>query len=204
MAFARRLTAAIAMGTLMIAAAHAAPEIGKPAPDFSVVDSNGKTAKLSDYRGKTVVLEWTNDECPYVVKHYSTGNMQALQKDATAKGVVWLSIISSAPGEQGYVTGEKANKLTKSRGAAPTSVLLDPDGKTGKLYDAKTTPHMYVVDAQGMLVYMGGIDDKATTAAADVKAAKNYVRAALDAIAAGKPVPTAITRPYGCSVKYKA
>jgi peroxiredoxin len=197
-------SAATAMaGLLMTASAHAAPEPGKTAPEFSAVDSNGKTVKLSDYRGKTVVLEWTNDGCPYVQKHYSSNNMQMLQKEETAKGIVWLTIVSSAPGEQGYVTGDEANKLTRSRGAAPTAVLLDPEGKIGHLYDARTTPHMFIVNPEGTLVYMGGIDNKPTTNLADIKTAKNYVRAALDSVEAGKPVENAVTRPYGCSVKYK-
>ena len=190
-------------GLIMTAAAYAAPEIGKPAPDFSATDSNGKTVKLSDFRGKTVVLEWTNDGCPYVGKHYSSGNMQTLQKDAAAKGVIWLTIISSAPGSQGYVTGEEANALTSARGAAPAAVLLDPEGDVGHLYDARTTPHMFIVNKDGTLVYMGGIDNKATTDVADIKTAKNYVRAALDELAAGEPVENAVTRPYGCSIKYK-
>jgi peroxiredoxin len=197
-------SAATAMaGLIMTATAHAAPETGKAAPDFTAVDSNGKTVKLSDYKGKTVVLEWTNDGCPYVQKHYSSNNMQTLQKEETAKGIVWLTIISSAPGEQGYVSGADANKLTQSRSAAPTAVLLDPEGKVGRLYNARTTPHMFIVNADGVLVYMGGIDDKATANPADIKTAKNYVRAALDSVEAGKPVENAVTRPYGCSVKYK-
>ena len=158
--------------------------------------------KLSDFHGKTVVLEWTNDGCPYVKKHYGSGNMQSLQKDAAAKGIVWLTVISSAPGKQGYVDGAGANGLTASRGAAPAAVLLDPEGAVGHLYDARTTPHMFIVDKDGTLVYMGGIDDKPATEAADIPGAKNYVRAALDEIAAGKPVAEAVTRPYGCSVKY--
>ncbi len=199
-----KLAAFVLAGILMTASAYAAPQIGQPAPDFTAVDSNGKTVKLADFRGKTVVLEWTNDGCPYVKKHYSTGNMQSLQKEETAKGVVWLTVISSSPGAQGYVTGDEANALTKSRGAAPTAVLLDPEGAIGHLYDARTTPHMFVVNGDGALVYMGGIDDRATTELADVKTAKNYVRAALDSLAAGAPVENAVTRPYGCSVKYKA
>ncbi len=191
-------------GLLMTASAYAAPQLGKPAPDFAAVDSNGKTVKLADFRGKTVVLEWTNDGCPYVKKHYSSNNMQELQKDATAKGVIWLTVISSAPGSQGYLTGDEANALTKSRAAAPTAVLLDPEGAVGHLYDARTTPHMFIVNGEGALVYMGGIDDKATTDAANVKTAKNYIRAALDNLAAGAPIENAVTRPYGCSVKYKA
>ncbi|MGO9546450.1 MAG: thioredoxin family protein [Rhodomicrobium sp.] len=189
-------------GLLMTATAHAAPQVGKPAPDFSAADANGRTVKLSDYRGKIVVLEWTNDGCPYVKKHYKSGNMQSLQKDAAAKGIVWLTVISSARGEQGYVDGTGANQLTISRGAAPAEVLLDPQGKVGHLYDARTTPHMFIVDKDGTLVYMGGIDDKATTNVADIPGARNYVRAALDEVMAGKPVAEAITRPYGCSVKY--
>jgi peroxiredoxin len=187
----------------MTAAAFAAPEVGKPAPDFSATDSKGRTVKLSDYRGKTVVLEWTNDGCPYVQKHYSTNNIQSLQKDAAAKGIVWLSVISSAPGEQGAVSGAEADKLSETRGAAPAAVLLDAEGKVGRLYDARTTPHMFIVNGDGTLVYMGGIDDKPTAIPSDVKAAKNYVRAALDDLAAGRPVATPVTRPYGCSVKYK-
>jgi peroxiredoxin len=199
-----KLAAPFMAGLLMTATAHAAPQPGKPAPDFSAVDSNGKTVKLSDYRGKIVVLEWTNDGCPYVKKHYKSGNMQSLQKDAAAKGIVWLSIISSAPGEQGYVDGTGANQLTISRGAAPAEVLLDPEGKAGHLYDARTTPHMFIVNAEGTLVYMGGIDDKATANLDDIKTAKNYVRAALDEVIAGRPVTEAVTRPYGCSVKYRS
>jgi peroxiredoxin len=188
---------------LMTAAVYAAPEVGKPAPDFLAVDSNGKSVKLSDYRGKIVVLEWTNDGCPYVKKHYSSNNMQSLQKDAAQKGVVWLTIISSAPGSQGYLTGDEANKLTETRGAAPSAVILDPEGTLGHLYDARTTPHMFIVNGEGALVYMGGIDDMATTEVEDIKTAKNYVRAALDDLAAGAPIENTVTRPYGCSVKYK-
>lgn len=198
-------SAAIALALIApAAAAGAKPQIGQPAPDFTGTDSNGKSWSLSSLRGKTVVLEWTNDGCPYVQKHYNSGNMQSLQKSATDEGVVWLSVISSAEGEQGYVTGEEANKLTESRKAAPTAVILDPSGAIGHAYDAQTTPHMYIIDAGGKLVFMGGIDDKPTTDPASVKTAKNYVRAALDELKAGKPVTQAVTRPYGCSVKYKS
>jgi peroxiredoxin len=183
-------------------AAEAAPQVGKPAPQFSAVDSNGKTVQLSDYRGKLVVLEWTNDGCPYVQKHYRSSNMQNLQKAETARGVVWLTIISSAPGEQGYANGTEANALTQSRHAAPTAVLLDPKGEVGRLYNARTTPHMFVVNPEGTLVYMGGIDNKPTADAADIPAAKNYVRQALEDVRAGKPIADPVTRPYGCSVKY--
>ncbi len=199
-----KLAAPLIAGVLMTATAHAAPEVGKPAPDFSAVDSNGKTVKLSGLRGKIVVLEWTNDGCPYVKKHYGSGNMQNLQKDASAKGAVWLTIISSAPGKQGYVDGAAANELTKSRGASPAAVLLDPEGAIGHLYDARTTPHMFIVNKDGTLVYMGGIDDKPTSNPDDIQSAKNYVRVALDEVMAGKPVAEAVTRPYGCSVKYGA
>jgi peroxiredoxin len=198
----RGVLAAAMLSTLVAVDVSAAPAIGQPAPAFKAVDSAGKPVTLEQYRGKTVVLEWTNHECPYVRKHYESGNMQSLQKEATGSGVVWLSIVSSAPGEQGYVKGPQADQLTKSRSAAPTSVLLDPAGTVGKLYDARTTPHMYVIDAAGKLVYMGGIDDKATSDKVDIKTAKNLVRAALADVAAGRAVATPVSRPYGCNVKY--
>jgi peroxiredoxin len=179
------------------------PQIGSPAPDFTGTDSNGKVVKLSELRGRTVVLEWSNHECPYVGKHYRSGNMQKLQNDATSQGVVWLTILSSAPGTQGNVTAAEANSLTEKRRAAPTAVVIDPSGTIARLYDARTTPHMFVIDKGGVLRYMGGIDDKPTTDLADITAAKNYVRMALTAVAAGGPVPDAITRPYGCSIKYE-
>lgn len=177
-------------------------EIGKLAPDFQGVDSNGKAVKLSDFKGKLVVLEWSNHDCPYVRKHYSSSNMQALQADATKDGVVWLTIVSSPKGEQGYVEGPKANELTQSRKAAPTAVLLDPKGQIARLYDARVTPHMFIVDKDGMLQYMGGIDDKATSNVADIKDAKNYVRTALAQLTKGEKVSEAVTRAYGCTVKY--
>jgi peroxiredoxin len=177
-------------------------KIGAPAPNFTAVDSNGKNHNLSDFKGKTVVLEWTNHDCPFVKKHYETNNMQKLQKSATTQGVVWLSIISSAPGQQGFVNGAKANELTKSRNAAPTAVILDPDGKLGRLYGARTTPHMFVIAPNGNLAYMGAIDDKPSVNKDDVATAKNFVAEALSAIKAGKPVAIPTTQPYGCSVKY--
>lgn len=195
-------TAALTAGALIASSASAAVETGKIAPAFTAIDSNGKTVKLADYRGKTVVLEWTNDGCPYVRKHYGSGSMQKLQKEATADGVVWLSIISSAQGQQGYADGARANQLTKERGAAPTEVLLDPKGAVGHLYNAKTTPHMFIVDKAGTLVYQGAIDDKATSDPADLATSKNYVRAALAEVKAGKPVSTPATVSYGCTVKY--
>ena len=202
------LTAAIVLiaGGLLVSPrlAHAAADIavGQPAPAFALTDSNGKTVSLADYRGKTVVLEWSNHDCPYVKKHYSGGNMQALQADASAKGVVWLTVISSKRGNQGYVEGLEANKLTEDRKAKPAAVLLDADGKTGHAYNATATPNMFVIKPDGMLAYMGAIDDKPSSNVADLKTAKNYVTAALQAVAAGEPVKPAVTRPYGCSVKY--
>lgn len=198
------LTASVLFLAIGVTGANAAPAIGQPAPDFVATDSNGKTVKLSDYKGKIVVLEWTNNECPYVRKHYGSSNMQTLQKEATAQGVVWLSVISSAKGEQGYVDPAAANQLTASRSASPSAVLLDPAGKIGQEYGAKTTPHMYVVDASGKLVYMGGIDDKPTSNPADIPNAKNYVRAALGEVMAGKSVSEPVTRAYGCTIKYQS
>ena len=180
---------------------HAA-EVGQPAPAFTLTDTQGKSHNLADFKGKTVVLEWINHECPFVVKHYSAGAMQALQKEYTAKGVVWLSICSSAPGKQGHMSPEAWNKATAEKGAAPTAVLLDEDGKVGKLYQAKTTPHMYVINPEGILVYAGAIDSIKSAKADDVPKATNYVKAALNEVLAGKPVSTASTEAYGCSVKY--
>ena len=190
-----------ATGALLALSAQAAVKVGEPAPAFSLPGDDGKTHALADFKGKTVVLEWTNDGCPFVKKHYA-GNMQALQKDYTAKGVVWLSVISSAPGKQGHVDAAGAKALSKSRGAAPTAVLLDEKGTVGRLYDAKTTPHMYVIDAKGTLVYAGGIDSVASADAGDIAGATPYVKNALDEVLAGKPVTVATTKPYGCSVKY--
>ena len=187
---------------IAISAVHAEPRVGERAPDFVGVDSNGKTHKLSDLKGKTVILEWTNHDCPFVRKHYSTGNMQKLQKEATGDGVVWLSVISSAPGLQGHVEGAKANSLTSERDAAPSAVILDPKGDIGRAYNARTTPHMYLIDKNGTLVYKGAIDDKPSANNADVPIARNYVREALAAHMGGKPIDPDTTRPYGCSVKY--
>jgi len=182
--------------------AFAAPEIGSPAPQFTVTDTNGNEVSTADLVGKTVVLEWTNHGCPYVKKHYKSGNMQALQNEASNEEVVWLSIISSAEGKQGSVSAEEANKLTTDRNAAPSHVVLDQEGTIGRAYDARTTPHMYIIDAEGKLAYMGGIDDKPTADPADIKDAQNYVRTALSEIKNGQAVSTPSSRPYGCSVKY--
>jgi peroxiredoxin len=183
-------------------AAHAV-RVGDAAPDFTGTDSNGKTHKLSEYRGKYVVLEWTNNGCPFTQKHYESGNMQSLQKDWTAKGVVWLTVLSSAPGEQGYMTATQENGYLGKVNAAPTAALLDPTGAIGHEYAAKMTPHMFVIDPSGKLIYAGAIDDHATTDPGDIKSSKNYVSAALTEAMAGQQVATASTRPYGCSVKYQ-
>lgn len=181
--------------------AQAAPKIGEAAPDFALPDAQGQTHSLSDYQDKVVVLEWTNHHCPFVVKHYGANNMQQLQKTYTEKGVVWFSVISSAPGKQGHVTPQQAQALTTSRNAAPTAVLLDPEGTVGKAYGAKTTPHMFVIN-KGVLSYMGGIDSNPSSDPTDIPDAEPYLQAAVDAVLAGETVAKAMTRPYGCSVKY--
>ena len=182
--------------------AWAAARIGEPAPGFSLGATAGKPVSLADQRGKIVVLEWTNHECPYVRKHYESGNMQSIQKDAVGQGVVWLTVISSAPGTQGHVSAKEADELTATRKAGPTAVLFDPAGTVGKAYGATNTPHMYVIDKAGTLVYAGAIDDRPTSRKSDVPGAHNYVRAALQSVAAGQPVKTPVTRAYGCTVKY--
>ncbi|APB33200.1 peroxiredoxin [Gloeomargarita lithophora Alchichica-D10] len=192
----------IAVSTLTVNTS-AAVRVGNPAPDFTAKTSTGQTVRLSDHKGKVVVLEWTNHECPFVVKHYGTGNMQKLQQEAKAKGVVWLSVVSSAPGQQGFVTADQANGVVKDKKATPTAVLLDPDGSLGKMYNARTTPHMFVIDKSGKLQYMGAIDDAPSLADQDVSKANNYVRTALGQVMVGQPVTTSTTQPYGCSVKYK-
>lgn len=191
----------LALGLATLPALAITP--GSQAPNFKGTDSNGVTHNLSQYRGKYVVLEWANKGCPYDQKHYLSGNMEALQKQWTDKGVVWLSVLSSAPGEQGNVSPEEENQYLKKMKAVPTAALLDADGTIGRLYQAKTTPHMFVIDPNGKLIYQGAIDDKPTTDQADIKTAHNYLNEALNSSMAGKPVPVATTRPYGCSVKYK-
>jgi len=201
--FARRgLFVAAGAAVLLPGVARAAADVGRPAPDFSGVDSNGTTHTLEGYRGRPVVLEWTNHQCPYVMKHYSSGNMQAQQREARAKGVVWLSIVSSAPGEQGHVEGARANELTASRKADPSAVLLDPMGRIGRAYGATVTPHMYLIDARGTLVYKGGIDSLRSADAADIPRATQYVRQAIDHLLTNRPIPEPSTRAYGCTVKY--
>ena len=187
---------------LYACSAGAAVRVGEQAPGFRGVDTQGDTHRLADYRGKTVVLEWTNHDCPFVRKHYSAGNMQDQQREAAAQGVVWLSVISSARGKQGYVSAAKADELTRSRNASPHAVILDPAGKIGRAYGAKTTPHMYVIDGSGRLVYMGGIDSITSANPGDIPRATQHVRVALQELAAGKSISTPVTKPYGCSVKY--
>jgi peroxiredoxin len=194
------LSALFLLTTTVLAAQNI--RVGESAPDFKASDSNNNTQWLHQYHGKYVVLEWHNQGCPYTKKHYTSGNMQSLQKEWTAKGVVWFTVISSAQGQQGYVTASQENAYLQQQRAAPTGVLLDPQGRIGHLYDAKTTPQMVVIDPSGKVIYDGAIDDHATPDPDDIRGAKNYVNEALSAAMAGKPVPTPHTRPYGCSVKY--
>ena len=182
--------------------AAAVAKVGEAAPGFTTTATTNKGVSLADQRGKIVILEWTNHDCPYVRKHYDSDNMQTLQKEITGQGVIWLTLISSSPGTQGYVTPKQADELTSTRKANPTAVLLDPTGVVGRAYGATNTPHMYVIDKSGLLVYAGAIDDRPTTRPSDVPVAHNYVRAALDDMAAGRPVQTPVTRAYGCTVKY--
>jgi len=179
-----------------------AQRVGEAAPEFQATDSNGQAHKLSQYRGKFVVLEWHNNGCPYTRKHYESGNMQRLQKEWTGRGVVWFTVISSAPEQQGYVTAQQENDYLKRMNAVPTAALLDPQGDVGRLYSAKTTPHMFIINPAGVLIYDGAIDSKPTTDQADIASAKNYVSEALAEAMSGKPVTTPTSRPYGCSVKY--
>jgi peroxiredoxin len=197
-------TLLITLGVLVsnCGVALAEVQVGKEAPDFILTDTNGKTHHLSDYKGKYVVLEWYQPDCPFVRKHYNSGNMQALQKEYVSKGVVWLSIDSSAAGQEGNYPPDRLNQIATKTGSTRTALLLDADGKVGHLYGAKTTPDMYIINPQGILVYQGAIDDKPSTDLGDVRTAKNYVKTALNAVMAGQSVATTSTRPYGCSVKY--
>ncbi len=187
---------------VLAAPASAAPVVGQPAPNFKLADADGKPVTLSDFKGKTVVLEWNNPGCPFVKKHYASGNMQKAQATAAKDGVVWLTINSGAPGKQGHLSGAEAKTLIAEANARPAAYLLDPRGVVGKAYDAKTTPHMYVINKSGTLAYAGGIDDKPTANPADIAGARNHVLAALTELKAGKAVSVASSRPYGCSVKY--
>ncbi|MFT7722669.1 MAG: redoxin domain-containing protein [Roseateles sp.] len=194
----RSLLATLIAPSLALAGAA----VDAPAPAFTATTADGQSVSLADYRGRTVVLEWTNHDCPYVRKHYGSGNMQKQQQAAAAQGVVWLQVISSAPGQQGFVDGATARRLNAERGAAPAATLLDPQGALGRAYGAQTTPHLYVIRPDGRLAYKGGIDSIATAQADDIARAEPYVTQALAAVAAGRPVEKASTRPYGCSVKY--
>ncbi len=198
-------SAALAVFVLAAPAAFAAgPKVGDAAPSFTGVASSGETVNLADFLGKPVVLEWTNDGCPFVQKHYDTGNMQAAQKAVKEQGGVWISVISSAPGKQGHVSADGANALTADRGAEPAYVLLDEAGVIGRAYAAKTTPHMFVIDAEGALQYAGAIDDSPSADPKTVKGARNLALEAFDKVAAGETVEVRQTKPYGCSVKYGA
>jgi len=197
-----RIVAGLFLLTLAVAL-HAA-SVGTAAPDFTLKDSNGNAVALSQFKGKTVVLEWNNPDCPFVRKHYGAGNMQKQQAEAESQGVVWLTINSGAGGKQGHLDGAEANAFVAQQHATPTAYLLDPDGNVGKTYGARTTPHMYVIDAQGVLRYMGGIDSIASTDKEDIAKATQFVPQVLAEIKAGKPVSVTTSQPYGCSVKYKS
>jgi len=178
------------------------PPVGSTAPDFSVTDSKGKTQSLSQYKGKYVVLEWFNPDCPFVKKHYGSGNMQKLQEEFAGKGVVWLSVDSSAPGKEGNLSAEQAEKKLTEWKTHSTAFLIDADGKAGQAYGAKNTPHMFIINPDGKIIYEGAIDSKASANPNDIPSSTNYVRVALDEALAGKKVSNPTTRPYGCSVKY--
>ncbi len=191
----------LALG-LLAGGAGAAANLDQPAPAFTGTLAGGGMASLEQYRGKTVVLEWTNHDCPYVRKHYDSGNIPAMQKEAAGKGIVWLQVISSAPGTQGHVDGPTARKLNAERDAQPAGAILDPDGRIGRLYEARTTPHMFIIDPTGRLVYKGGIDSIPSARKEDIAKADNYVKLALDDLASGRKIARSNTRPYGCSIKY--
>ena len=194
--------ALVSFALAIASTAVAEPVVNQPAPVFSGAAADGSTIKLADLRGKTVVLEWTNHECPFVVKHYESGNIPSLQKAAVDKGIIWLQVITSAPGKEGHVDGETARKLNEQRGATPTNTVLDQDGAIGKLYGATNTPQFFIIDPQGVLVYKGGIDSIPSADQSDIAKAENYVKAALADLDAGRKVAKASTKPYGCSVKY--
>lgn len=196
------LAAAVLLSLALAAPAWAAPVIGQPAPDFRVAGASGKVRSLRDFRGRIVVLEWTNSGCPYCGKHYGAGNMQALQRAAKADGVVWLTVVSSGPGEEGYFTPAAARAWLAQKGSAAFDLLIDDHSRMARAYEAKATPHMFVIDRAGRLAYMGGIDDRPYYDPESLKGAHNYVAAALADLKAGRPVRDPVTRPYGCSVKY--
>lgn len=195
------ITAVFALLFFYAGTAQAAPAIGEPA-GFSGTDIEGQTISLDQYKGKTVVLEWFNQDCPYVRKHYDSGNMQGLQKEATDDGMVWLTIVSSAPGKQGHTTAEEAKAIIEKEGSHETTRILDPEGTIGRLYEARTTPHMFVINPDGNLIYMGAIDDMPTANPESLNVARNYVEPALQAAKAGAMPAVTTSQPYGCSVKY--
>lgn len=199
------MTAAMALGASLLinAQAHAAPAVGQKAPDFVAVDTNGQRHQLSDFAGKYVVLEWTNPGCPFVRKHYGSGNMPATQKTATARGVVWLAINSTERTASDYLPPAELAAWMKAQSGAPTAVLMDEDGIVGQAYGARTTPHLFIIDPKGVLVYAGGIDSIASARPEDIKTATNYVNQALAEAYGGKPISAASTKPYGCSIKYR-
>ncbi len=198
------LSCAVLTCAMSTGLAHAAATVGQPAPDFTLTDTSGKAVKLSDFKGKHVVLEWNNPGCPFVRKHYDTANMQTLQNEAGGKEVVWLAINSTDTGHQDYLTPAKLGQWMVEQKAAPRATLMDESGKVGKSYGARTTPHMYMVNPQGTLIYAGGIDSIPSASTADIKTATNYVRVGLNEALAGKPISKPTTQPYGCSVKYKS
>lgn len=191
----------LAVSVTTLTAQHA--KVGEPAPDFTLTDSEGSEHSLSDFEGKYVILEWINFDCPFVRKHYDSGNMQQLQKSYSDTGVVWLSVCSSAEGKQGYFAGEELDERIEKEGSNAAAYLIDESGEVGRMYGAKTTPHMYIINPKGTLIYAGGIDDKPSTDTDDIATAKNYVTLAMDAAMAGEEVPVKTSKPYGCSVKYK-
>jgi hypothetical protein len=197
------IASSLLLAASLATVAHAAPAVGQAAPDFTLTDTSGKAVKLSDYRGKFVVLEWTNPGCPYVRKHYDSGNMPATQRDATGKGVVWLSINSTEKDAFDYMAPAKLAGWVKDRKATPTAMLMDEEGTAGQAYGARTTPHMYIVNPQGQLVYAGGIDSIPSSSQSDIPKAVNYIRQGLNEALTGKPISVASSRPYGCSIKYK-
>ena len=196
------LLISLAIGTTM-AVAQSGAVVGEQAPNFELTDAYGEVHNLSDFEGKYVILEWLNHDCPFVKKHYDGNNMQELQKRYTDEGVIWLSIISSVPGTQGHLQPEEAQQITKEKNASPTAVLLDVDGAVGKMYDARVTPHMYIINPEGVLEYNGAIDDKPTARLRDLEGAHNYVVAAMTSLMNGEPVEVRTNTPYGCTVKYE-
>jgi len=204
LAMLRRFLLSLPLLALAVSGAQAAPSVGQAAPDFTITDSTGKPVKLSDYRGKFVVLEWTNPACPYVKKHYNSGNMPATQQEAVGKGVVWLSISSTAKDSGEWLEPAKLVSWQKDRKSQPTAVLMDDDGVAGRAFGARTTPHMYIVNPQGTLVYAGGIDSIPSSNPQDIQKAVNYVKQGLGEALAGKPITASVTRAYGCTVKYKS